>query len=129
VTSPKGTVGVKTALYQQYSEWKGVRYRYGGLSKSGVDCSGFVYLTLKRQFGLDAPRDTHDLSSYGYPVSRKKLAPGDLVFFKTGIMKRHVGIYVEDGKFIHASTSKGVMLSDMKNGYWSGRFWKARRVL
>jgi cell wall-associated NlpC family hydrolase len=122
-------MSVTAALYQQYSEWKGVRYRHGGFSKSGVDCSGFVYLTLKRYFGLKVPRNTKRLSSYGAAVSRSRLTPGDLVFFKTGLFKKHVGIYIENGKFLHASTSKGVMLSDMKNGYWTRRYWKARRVL
>jgi len=118
-----------TVLYQQYSEWKGVRYRYGGLDKSGVDCSGFVHLTLKRRFGLQPPRTTRGLSEYGVAVSKNELRAGDLVFFTIGRSKRHVGIYVENDKFLHASTSRGVMLSDMKEDYWSGRYWKARRVL
>lgn len=117
------------ALYQQYSEWKGVGYRYGGLDKSGVDCSGFVHLTLKRHFGLEVPRSTEGLSEYGISVSRSELMAGDLVFFITGRSKRHVGIYVENGKFLHASTSRGVMLSDMGDDYWAARYWKARRVL
>jgi cell wall-associated NlpC family hydrolase len=120
---------VKAVLYRQFKEWKGVRHKDGGLSKSGVDCSGFVYLTMKNRFAMEVPRSTEKLSMYGRAVSRRKLAPGDLVFFKTGIFKRHVGIYVEDGKFIHASKSKGVMLSDMDNVYWNKRFWKAKRVL
>lgn len=121
--------GAVTLLYQQLSEWKGVRYRYGGLDKSGVDCSGFVYLTLKRRFGLEAPRSTEGLSEYGVAVARSELQAGDLVFFKTGRSKSHVGIYVENNKFLHASTSRGVMLSDMEGDYWAGRYWKARRVL
>jgi probable lipoprotein NlpC len=120
--------GVVTVLYQQFVEWRGVRYRYGGLDKSGVDCSGFVYLTLKRRFGLEAPRSTKGLSEYGIEVSRSNLRAGDLVFFKTGRSKKHVGIYVEDDKFLHASTSRGVMLSDMEDDYWARRFWQARRV-
>jgi cell wall-associated NlpC family hydrolase len=120
---------VAAVLYQQLAEWKGVRHRYGGLDKSGVDCSGFVYLTLWRHFGLEVPRNTKELSRYGVAVSRSRLAPGDLVFFKTGLFKRHVGIYIEDGKLLHASTSRGVMLSDMEDGYWTRRYWKARRVL
>lgn len=120
---------VVAVLYRQLDEWKGVRHRTGGLDKSGVDCSGLVYLTLRKHFGLNVPRTTRELSRYGIAVSRSRLAPGDLVFFKTGLRKRHVGIYIEDGKFLHASASNGVMLSDMENDYWTRRFWKARRVL
>jgi cell wall-associated NlpC family hydrolase len=123
------TKSVAAVLYKQLAEWKGVRHRDGGLDKSGVDCSGFVYLTLWKHFGLKVPRTTKDLSRYGKAVSRRRLAPGDLVFFKTGLFKQHVGIYVEDGKFIHASASRGVMLSDMEDNYWTRRYWKARRVL
>ena len=120
---------VTAVLYRQLSEWKGVRHRTGGLDKSGVDCSGLVYLTLWKHFGMKVPRNTKDLSRYGKAVSRRRLAPGDLVFFKTGLYKRHVGIYIEDGKFLHASASRGVMLSDMEDDYWTRRYWKARRVL
>jgi cell wall-associated NlpC family hydrolase len=120
---------VMAVLYGQLAEWKGVRHRTGGLNKSGVDCSGLVCLTLWKHFGLKVPRTTKDLSRYGKAVSRRRLAPGDLVFFKTGLLKRHVGIYIEDGKFLHASASRGVMLSDMEDDYWTRRYWKARRVL
>lgn len=119
---------VKTALYTQLKHWRGVRYKEGGLSKKGVDCSGFIHITFRDRFGLEVPRSTELLEQSGKPVSSKELKPGDLVFFKTGIAKHHVGIYVENGKFIHASTSKGVILSDMKNVYWSKHYWKSLRI-
>lgn len=124
-----GEKAVVKALYRQLSEWEGVRYRYGGLDKSGVDCSGFVQVTLKQRFGLETPRSTKGLSGYGVAVSRGRLRAGDLVFFRTGRSKRHVGIYVEDDRFLHASTSRGVTLSDMESRYWKRRYWQARRVL
>ncbi len=119
----------KSVLYQQYQDWKGARYRHGGLSKGGVDCSGFVYLTFRSKFGVDLPRTTLYQSQSGMGVSQRELKTGDLVFFRTGSSKRHVGIYLEDRIFLHASTSKGVMLSSMDNVYWASSYWKARRVV
>ncbi|MEJ2191825.1 MAG: NlpC/P60 family protein [Nitrospirota bacterium] len=116
------------ALLEQYREWKGVPYRYGGLSKAGVDCSGFIYITLRKVFGLSAPRTTRELLRYGQPVQRAQLAAGDLVFFRTRHKVRHVGIYLGDGAFIHASTSSGVMLSRLDEPYWNRAFWLARRL-
>lgn len=124
----KNTHLVKSRLYAQLKEWHGVRYREGGLSKRGVDCSGFVHLTFRQRLGLNIPRTTELLQKAGRVISRKHLRAGDLVFFKTGISKHHVGIYVENGKFIHASSSRGVMMSDMHNVYWSRHYWKSERL-
>ena len=115
-------------LYKQYREWRGVRYKYGGLSKKGVDCSGFVYLTYRDKFGRKIPRTTAKLAVAGKSVKRQDLRAGDLVFFKTGGKKRHVGIYIEKNKFVHASTSKGVIISSLDNVYWRGHYRHARRL-
>ncbi len=117
------------ALYKQLHEWEGVKYKVGGLNKSGIDCSGFVHMTYKKQFGLDIPRTTEALSRYGSAVSMGNFRAGDLVFFKTGRFKRHVGIYVEKNRFIHSSTSNGVMISDIGDSYWAKHYWQSRRVL
>ncbi len=122
-----GTDPIKAALYAQYQEWRGTPYRYGGLSKNGIDCSGFVHLTLRQRFGSDIPRTTFDQARTGRPVSHGNWQAGDLVFFRTGPEKRHVGIYVEDGQFLHASSSEGVMLSNLSDHYWLARYWKAQR--
>ena len=119
---------VKKILYSQLQEWHNVRHRTGGLSKKGIDCSGFVHLTFLSRFGIEVPRSTKLLSKTGAQISQKKLRPGDLVFFKTGIKSRHVGIYVEKGKFIHVSKKKGVMMSSLDNIYWSKNYWKALRL-
>lgn len=116
------------ALYRQYSEWMGTKYQPGGLSRQGVDCSGFVYLTYRSKFGINLPRTTRHQSAQGVAVSRQALRPGDLVFFKTGNGKRHVGIFVEQRRFLHASSSEGVMLSSLDNSYWSDKYWTARRI-
>jgi len=79
-------------------------------------------------FGRRLPRTTEEQETVGSPVNRGSLEPGDLVFFKTGRFRRHVGIYVENGLFMHASASDGVRLSSLKNRYWRRHYWKARRL-
>ncbi len=127
-SNTKNDLARKAALYRQYGEWKGTNYRLGGLDKKGVDCSGFVYLTYRSKFGISLPRTTKYQSAQGTAVSRQVLRPGDLVFFKTGAGKRHVGIFVEKRKFLHASASSGVMLSSLDNSYWAAKYWTARRI-
>ncbi len=127
--SPTEYANRKSALYDQYHDWKGTKYRYGGMSKNGVDCSGFVYLTFRSKFGVELPRMTLNQSQTGEGISRRELKTGDLVFFRTGSSKRHVGIYMEKRMFLHASSSNGVMLSSLDNNYWASKYWKARRVV
>lgn len=122
------TKRVKQLLYAQYQEWRGVRYKDNGFSKKGIDCSGFVHLTFRNRLGKKIPRTTSQLSQLGARIKKSQLRPGDLVFFKTGSKLRHVGIYVEKGKFLHASTSKGVIISRLDNVYWKKHFWQARRI-
>ena len=119
---------VKQVLYAQYSEWKAVKYRGGGLSKAGVDCSGFVYLTFDSRFDIKLPRSTDTQVNAGKTIAASELTPGDLVFFKTGINTRHVGIYLEDRKFLHASTERGVMISSLDDHYWSRKYWRSVRI-
>lgn len=123
-----GVRDVRQALYGELDRWRGTRYRLGGTGKKGFDCSGFTYVVYRDVFGQRLPRTTERQATVGRPVSRDALAPGDLVFFKTGRHKKHVGIYVEDGLFLHASTSDGVRMSSLSNDYWRGHYWKARRV-
>lgn len=118
---------IKNALYQQYSQWRGVPYRLGGSSKQGVDCSALVQLTYKNAFYLDMPRTTEEQAQAGMPVKDGQRRSGDLVFFKTGFWNKHVGIYLEDGKFMHASASSGVMISSLNDAYWQKHYWKTLR--
>lgn len=115
-------------LLNQYRQWKGVRYREGGQSKRGVDCSAFVQLTYRKTFGIDVGRTVDQQVRTGRSVNRSSLRPGDLVFFKTGWFVRHVGIYMGNRRFLHASVSKGVTISNLGEKYWSSRYWQARRV-
>lgn len=120
-------VATKTQLIQMHREWKGVPYRLGGKSKAGIDCSGFVQLTFDDRFGVQLPRTTAKQKEIGHSVSKSQLRPGDLVFFKTGWSTRHVGIYLGDSQFLHASTSQGVMISSLNNSYWKQKYWLSRR--
>ncbi|MGD8592452.1 MAG: NlpC/P60 family protein [Gammaproteobacteria bacterium] len=120
---------LRERLNQYFLAWHGVPYKIGGQDKHGIDCSGFVQLTYKNALGINIPRSTDLLLKTGKQISRNQLAVGDLVFFKTGFSKQHVGIYVGNGQFIHASSSKGVMKSSLKSPYWSKHYWKSNRVL
>jgi len=128
-TSHRGNDSIQERLQKQYLAWKGVPYREGGYNKRGVDCSGFVQITFKRALGLNVPRTTQRLMEIAKPISRQQLSIGDLVFFKTGFSKHHVGIYIGKDQFIHASTSQGVTKSNLKSIYWSKHYWKSARIL
>ncbi len=125
---PSDAALVKELLHDQLNEWRAAPYKAGGLSKEGVDCSGFVYVTYLSRFGVKLPRSAKSQASFGIPIHQEDLMPGDLVFFKTGFFTMHVGIYVENRTFIHASTRKGVMKSRLDDDYWSRKYWKAVRV-
>ena len=120
---------LRVSLEAQHEDWKGVPYRYGGLSPRGVDCSGFVYLTFLSRLGMEVPRTTLELLKSGEKIRRDEIQVGDLVFFRTGPGNRHVGIYMGNGDFLHASSSQGVMTSSMSNPYWHRRYWQARRLV
>lgn len=109
----------------------GVRYRFGGNTpETGLDCSGLVQLVFKESFGLVLPRRAAQMSQVGGNISKDELKPGDLVFFNT--LKRafsHVGIYVGEGKFVHAPSSGGkVRVESLNTPYWVTRFNGARRL-
>ena len=119
---------IKSELYAQHQSWKNVRYRHGGMSRNGVDCSGFVHITYRDRFGITLPRKTSRIAKKGTQIMHRDLMAGDLVFFKTGTFTQHVGMYLENGKFLHASTSEGVTISNLNSQYWTRCFWQARRI-
>lgn len=112
----------------------GSPYKSGGTTKSGFDCSGLVYSTFKN-YSISLPRKSIDMSKYGKVIDVKNSEKGDLIFFKTGGSKQinHVGLIVDlDGnyiKFIHSSTSKGVIISSTKEDYYKKSFTQVNRVL
>jgi cell wall-associated NlpC family hydrolase len=118
----------KKMLLAQYEEWKGVKYKYGGLSKDGIDCSGFIYETFLTKFEIKLPRKSIVQGKVGINISVSSLQAGDLLFFKTRISTTHIGIYIENSDFIHVSESLGVAKSSLNDPYWHKRFWKARRI-
>ena len=118
---------LKKKLYAQYGRWKGTRYKLGGFTRNGIDCSGFVYVTFE-SLGVALPRTTESQARLGASVGKSQLRTGDLVFFKTSIWVSHVGIYLEHGKFLHASTNRGITISDLDEDYWKSAYWKAKRI-
>ncbi|MBS0335287.1 MAG: C40 family peptidase [Proteobacteria bacterium] len=109
----------------------GVDYKYGGSSYStGFDCSGLVAHVYRAGYGITLPRNTLGQSQAGRPVSREELQPGDLVFYNTlNHPFSHVGIYLGDGRFIHApKTGSAVRIENLKNAYWAKRWNGARRI-
>jgi lipoprotein Spr len=118
-------------LYQEASSWIGVPYRYGGMDRSGIDCSGLAGIIYQEVYHISLPRTVDDLVDGGKPISGRHFREGDLLFFKntrTGPAD-HVGIYLGGDKFIHASTSSGVIISDFEDEFYRKKFITARRYL
>lgn len=118
-------------LYAQASLWLGVKYRYGGITKKGVDCSGLVYNLYKDAYGKKVPSSTSELSKKTRKISSRDLRAGDLIFFATTNKRKkisHVGIYLKNGYFVHASSSRGVVVNHISENYYkknwvrNGRF-------
>ena len=116
-------------LYGFYEMWRGTSYKLGGLSVSGVDCSGFIQNAFKSVYNLKIPRTTKEQLYFGKKISKYQLRTGDVVFFKTAYNTRHVGIYLENNTFMHASTSKGVTISSLNNDYWRNHYYMSRRFV
>lgn len=114
---------VKRLILSQYRLWKGTPYKYGG-----VDCSAFVQNTFRSKLGYAIPRTTRTQIKLGKHVAKKHLKIGDIVFFKTGKNSLHDGIYIGNSQFVHASSSKGVTISNLKNVYWRKTYYRSRRI-
>lgn len=129
--APKVNPVVGKSVIETAMSHIGIRYRYGGTSRSGgFDCSGFVY-TVYRHHGVSLPRTSIQQSQHGAAVNRGDLAAGDLVFFRTnrGTRINHVGIYIGGGRFVHASSAGGSVRTDnLNSGYYQRTYAGARRV-
>ncbi len=120
---------VRNRLLLSYAEWKGTPYRFGGDDSRGVDCSGFIQQVFLQLDGRLLPRTTEQQALQGRKVAAHRLQPADLLFFKTGWRQHHAGIYLGNGEFMHASASRGVMISRLDNPYWQETWWMARRLM
>ncbi|MBP1017189.1 C40 family peptidase [Serratia fonticola] len=115
-------------ILSHYDRWEGVRYKFGGNSRKGIDCSAYTQRVFQDEFAVSLPRSTGEQMKLGSRVAKSELNTGDLVFFKTSSRQRHVGVYIGEGEFVHASTSMGVTVSSLDNQYWSARYELARRI-
>ena len=114
-------------LYQSIDEWYGTPYRYGGSTKSGIDCSAFVQTVFASAFAISLPRTAREQYAVTHHISRTELQEGDLLFFNTQGGISHVGIYLQNNKFVHASVT-GVTITDMFEPYYVRHFVAAGRV-
>jgi len=121
-------------ILTEASTYLGTPYRYGGTTRNGIDCSAFVLSVFGAAAGLNLPRVAASQSQQGEAIDKENLQKGDLIFFSHGRRISHVGIVedvTEEGevKFIHAATSKGVMISSLNDSYWGPKFRFAKRVI
>ncbi|HLO36882.1 MAG TPA: NlpC/P60 family protein [Lacibacter sp.] len=116
-------------LYELIDNWWGTPYRLGGTTQKGIDCSAFVQTLMVGVFAMQLPRTAREQKEASSPIPMDDLKEGDLIFFNTRGGVSHVGVYLHNNKFVHASTSGGVMISDLNETYWSRRLLGAGRVL
>ncbi len=117
-------------FFGDVKQFFGIRYRFGGQTPEGFDCSGFVRFMYDRVFSMRLPRTSREMATIGKKVERSELKPGDLIFFQTkGSRINHVGIFVGNDTFVHSSLSKGITEDKLQQKYYDKRFAGAVRVL
>lgn len=129
-TSAGQSAALRSQIVATAKKYIGVPYVWGGTTTKGFDCSGYVQYVFKAH-GITLPRVSRDQYTAGQYVSKADLQPGDLVFFHSGsgTTISHVGIYIGNGQFIHASSSKGVTISNLYSNYYIQHYYGARKVL
>jgi cell wall-associated NlpC family hydrolase len=111
-------------------DWIGTPYKLGGNSHNGIDCSALTQNIYKHVFRVELPRRVVEQRVEGLPVKRDSLLAGDLIVFKRQIFGRpHIGVYLSNNEFVHASSSHGVMISNLSNSFWRRKFKAARRLI
>lgn len=117
-------------LYHHVDQWWGTPYRIGGTSRKGIDCSGYAQQLYRSVYGIEIPRSTTEQVKVIKKVRQRKLKEGHLVFFDIDNKDKptHVGVYLKNGRFAHASTSKGVRIDNLKQDYYKKRYWKGGRI-
>lgn len=117
-------------LIKEIDKWIGTPYRSGGTTSQGMDCSGFVNEVFKNVYNIDLHRRSVDIWQNSMPVKLQDLKFGDLVFFKINFKQiSHVGIYINESMFAHASRTRGVVIESMNLKYWTDRFDRGGRIL
>jgi lipoprotein Spr len=120
----------QSKMMREISRYMGVPYLYGGTTAQGLDCSGYTMLVYKKAMGKLLPRSAAEQSKVGRSVDLQNLKFGDLVFFNTtGEQYSHVGIYIGDDLFAHASVTLGVTISSLQSSYYEKRYVGARRII
>jgi cell wall-associated NlpC family hydrolase len=118
------------AWRKEADTWLGTPHKLGGLDRRGVDCSGLTLKLHKAVAGISLPHNAAEQFSLGVPVATSRLAAGDLVFFsERGKGVFHVGLSLGGDRFVHASTSRGVIISNLRQAYYASRFCGAKRIL
>jgi lipoprotein Spr len=119
-----------TTLYDFIDDWWGTPYKYGGNSRDGIDCSAFVQQLYNDVYNINLARTSLELYHKVVVITKKHLQEGDLIFFRTTRRKRvtHVGVYLQNNKFVQASASSGVTISDLSDTYWQAHYAGAGRV-
>jgi murein DD-endopeptidase / murein LD-carboxypeptidase len=116
-------------LYVTTFSWLNTPYRYGGNSRNGIDCSRFAMMLQQKKISITSSGGSADLFKLGNPIEKEELQEGDLVFFRIRNGRiSHVGVYLQEGKFAHSSTSKGVIISNLEEPYWKKYFYKGTRI-
>lgn len=118
------------SLYREVYSWLGVRYKYAGLTKRGVDCAGFVKNICNSVYGCQLSGSARDHYKKCVPIERSDLQEGDLVFFKIKQSQiSHVGLYLGNNKFVHASVHGGVMINDLNENYYNKYYYISGRLI
>lgn len=138
--SPKKTIvnSQKTTVERKITDYAktflGTKYKYGGNDRKGMDCSGLVY-TVHNKYGIQLPRSSRQMAKMGKKIPTKLVKKGDLLFFKTAKNRRninHVGIVLTNKqgeiRFIHTTTSRGVIISKLSENYWKKTFEVAKKL-
>ena len=129
-TPPRFKTQKQAQLWHHAQTFVGVPYRFGGSGRSGMDCSGLVLRLFKDVYNIKLPHSTKELVQRGYTITLGVLETGDLVFFHDGQNRtpEHVGVYLGNFRFIHASSRRGVIVSNISDPYYQKRIWGARRI-
>ncbi len=130
INQPKNSLAHMQSFFNNVTKYFGTRYRSGGQTPAGFDCSGFVRFMYDKVFNMTLPRSSREMSVLGKPVNKEDLRPGDLVFFNLKSQRiNHVGIFIGNDTFVHSSLSKGITEDQLKQKYYESNFAGAVRLL